>query len=325
MRSASLSTAAVALLVLTLLMGGCPQPCPDVALSRDELVAACNANAAAVPRLRARAAIDASFPDENGIIMHVGSALLAPESLLAVRQADRPLGPHDFCLQIRYSSQEVGRIGISTADDTYYFWTKFGEHRSGIFGRNALAGAPGARELPIDPQQLLAVLNVTPLPDDFTQPPVVVMTMDTTPGSCAYVLTYISRQPVTNKLFARREAYFRWQKDEANRPVVPPGPYMVKFFDEQGRRVMTASLKDYQPIKVVDVDDPPAKAPVMPTDIEIDWPQRRSRIHLVLSEMTTADVVSPKFFLFWERLAASGMTDAVRSVDPAPAAGGAAQ
>ena len=40
-----------------------------------------------------------------------------------------------------------------------------------------------------------------------------------------------------------------------------PRPFMVKFFDSRGRRVMTAKLKNYKPIDTTGMETPPAVAP----------------------------------------------------------------
>jgi hypothetical protein len=205
-------------------------------------------------------------------------------------------------------------VGSSIADSVYYFWTHFGDNSSGMYGLNQFAGAPGRGMLPIDPHQLLSVLCVTELPVDFTQAPTVLLTMDTTPCNYAYVLTYIDHQPVTNRLFARREIYLRWSDKEE------PRPFMIKYFDGQGRRIMIAKLGSYRPIKMLDAGDEQSAAPEMPSEIDIVWPQTNSRIHLSLSEMSTKDV-DPELFLFWDRLP-DGMRGVIRSVDdvdgPAP-------
>ena len=171
---------------------------------------------------------------------------------------------------------ELFRLGNSAQEGVYYLWYSFGDHRRALWGRDALAGAAGA-DMPIDPMQILSVLNITPLPADFAALPTAVLTFSDGPP-WSYVLTVIDRQPVTGEILCRREVRCTW--DDRKQPL----PYRVDLFDAAGRRVMTAELGDYQPIRAPDAAGPP---PRMPTDITMTWPEKRSRIHLVLSEMTT--------------------------------------
>ena len=297
-----------------LAVGGCVEQCPKTLLSLDELIGEYNANADAVPRLwaRVRMSVTLDVPDAPAFTWRSGSptcllllrkaprklgldpaelsALPRPLRVLLLRKAPERTGPHDFVLIGRETvAVELFRIGSSTEQGVYYFWYRLGERAGAWFGRHAAAGAPGARSLPIDPMQLLGVLAVCPLPDDPERLPAVAVGMQNTPGDCAYVLTLIDRQPVTGRLLLKREIYFRWSDKE------PPRPYKVNLLDSAGRRVMTAHLKHYAPIDVSELDDPPDRQPVMPTDIEIVCNPFQGtetlvrRIHLELSEMTAED------------------------------------
>jgi len=274
-------------ILLAACCGGCPKPCPQTLVPLEQLVREYNANAAAVPRLWARAKIALTLTSSKGRTVSWGSTLLAPNGRLLLAKPEDPnkLGPADFALIGYEVSQPLFRLGNCAADGIYYLWYRFGDQGGMWWGRTALAGAPGIEDLPIDPLQLLAVLCICELPSDFTQPPTVALSMNTEPGQCAYVLTYIDRQPVTGRLVFRREMYFRWDDNEPRRP------FKVSFFDASGRRVMTADLLNYQPIDHADVEPAPARPSVMPTEINITWfdPRKKAsgRIALVLSEMTT--------------------------------------
>ena len=146
--------------------------------------------------------------------------------------------------------------------------------------------------MPIDPTQLLGVLGVCELPADQTRPPFVGQRISFDPP--AYVLTFIDRQPVTRKFKFRREMYFRWSKTKARRP------FMVKIFNDLGLVVLTAEMKSYREITLEDVDGNSGPAPVMPTDIKLTWHETGSKLHLVLSEMTTEeDIFDPDAFLLY--------------------------
>lgn len=259
---------------------GCTEPCPKTMIPLDQLVGEYNANAAMVPRLWTRAKVKITVPGKLGIPFSWGSTnfLSEPNALLLLFKGEEKTGPRNFVLIGKESGMEMFRIGCSTADQSYYFWHRFGDDRGLLWGRNKYAGAPGIKGLPIDPLQIPAVLNICELPDDFTQAPTVTLSMNTTPGQCAYVVTYIDRQPITNNLLFRREVHFRWHDKKKRRP------FLVNFFDARGVRIMHAELKNYEKIELVDADDD-AIPPVMPTDIKITWPSKGTSVHIVLSEM----------------------------------------
>ena len=122
------------------------------------------------------------------------------------------------------------------------------------------------------------MLGICELPADFTKLPTVAMAMSSNP--CAYVLTYLDREPLTRRILSRREIYFDWSDDRPRRP------FRIDLFDNEGEQIMVARVKDY---RAIDTVEPMSNPPVMPTNIEITWPQKGNRIHLILSEMTTED------------------------------------
>lgn len=276
-----------ALVAVVVAVGGCPQQCPTTQLSIDELVGAHNANAAAVPRLWARAKISVTLNDPP---LTWGStlSLAPPNGLLLLFKGDDPLGPHDFVLVGReIAGVELFRVGSSTAQGVYYFWYTFGDQAAAFWGRHALAGAPKLEGLPLDPGQLLAVLGVVQVPGDRGPLPAAAMRMSTDP--CAYVLTYIDRQPLSNRIGLRRDVYYRWSDEQ------PARPFRVDFLSPEGRRVLTARLDDYAEIAPGPDEPVEGPRPMMPTDIVLEpvaWPGEDKpnplrRVHIVLSEMTT--------------------------------------
>ena len=288
------AAAAAPIAAVLLSVGGCFD-CPDTLVTLDELVGEYNANADAVPRLWARAKIAVSLRAEDGLEITWGStsSMATPNGLLLLWKR-RPLGPHDFVLIGRETAAvELFRLGSNTRRGEYYFWFRFGGRGGAWWGHLDRAGAPGVRGLPIDPMQLLSVLSICRLPDDPTALPAVAMSMQNKRDDCAYVVTYIDRQAVSGRVLLMRELFFRWSDEK------PRHPYKINLLDPAGRRVLTAKLSDYRPIDVSDLDDPPPFDPAMPTDIEIvchDVGGLRTavrRIHVVLSEMTAADVADP--------------------------------
>ena len=281
-----LAAACVSLLAATAGPGCCwlfpPEPCPatDTIVPVHQVVAEYNANASRVAQLWAKARIKVTVP-RLGIPFSWGSADpdAEPNGLLMLfkNENDR-LAVQDFCLIGRETGVDVFKLGCSTIEGIYYFWLGMGEDSTLMWGRTRYAGAPGVKGLPVDPLQVPSVLGICELPHDLTRPPVVAQTMNVTPGHCAYVLTYIDRQPITRRLLARREIYFRWSDTAKRRP------FMVKLFDSRGVRVMTAEMKDYARIKLAD-DDDEATGPEMPTDIRISWPGEGTSVQIVLDRM----------------------------------------
>lgn len=285
--------------------------CPPVSLADplEEVLAGYNANAVKVPRLKAYARVSMTFrekPTDLGFSWGSTSELAEPNARVFLLKGQAPGEVADFFLQIREAGQEVSRIGTSTKDGAYYAWFLAGDNQQGMWGRLSLAGAPGVKDLPVDPTQLIHGLCITTLPAGQTAAPFVAQTYSADP--CAYVLTVIDRQPITNKLLFKRELYFDRQGGKPRRPM------LLRIYNDRGAILVTAKLSDYQSIELADVPDPSADPPVMPTDIEVYWHDTGSELHMVLTEMTTADVVDPEAYLFWDRLPA-GLKDKMRQVD----------
>lgn len=289
---------------------GCVEKCPDTFVSLDTLVREYNANAAAVPRLWARAKIAVTITDAgSGLPFTWGSTspAVSPNSWLLLGKNDNRLGPQDFAIIGKEMGQTIFQLGSSTEQKVYYFWYSFGDKGEAWFGRSDFAGAPGV-DVPLDPNHLLAVLAVCELPDDFTEIPTAVLTMSSQP--CAYVVTYIDRQPVTNRIQFTRRVYFRWSDK------LPRRPYKAEFFDAAGQIAMYAEMSDYQFVDTGEGND--KMRPVMPVDIKISWPQTKTEIHMVLSSMTTEDKWSREMCRFNPPDAISGrIIDVDKAVTPA--------
>ena len=271
---------AVSVLIATIITG-CVR-CPKTHVSMDQLVAEHNANALIVPRIWARVKIRMKFVDESGRSWRWGSLspLVSPNGKLLLSKTDDPLGAQDFVL---IGSETLGmdlfRLGSSASEGVYYLWVRLGQTGKAWWGRHEFAGAPGLdKTIPINPNQLLSVLTVCILPNDFTQLPTVLMRMSSNP--CAYVLTYVDRQVLTGRIIARKDIYYTWDDTKPRRP------FLVKLFGSDGRELVVAQLKNYRQIKT---DQDLFTPPVMPTDIKITWTETGNQIRLILSEMTTED------------------------------------
>ncbi len=277
---------------------GCPAEdysrCPEKFVSLPELLAEHNANAAKVPRLWARVRVRVSGP---GFAWGSASSLAAPNALLVLSKEQVNSGPPNFLLRGR-EMVELFRLGVDARAGLYYLWLNINSKGEAWFGRTKYAGAPAAEGIPLDPTQLVEVLGVTALPP--LQPektPAVVLRLQSLPRP-AYVLRYLSPQPVTGHLKVWREVYLHWDEKKPRRA------YRVRLFDAAGLCRVVADLADYKPI-ATGAEEAEAP-PVMPTDIRMTWPaikgvQEASTLHMRLSEMAPK-AVSVKAFDFWEGL-----------------------
>jgi hypothetical protein len=191
-------------------------------------------------------------------------------------------------------------------------WTLIPEAKA-MWGMIMFAGAPGIKNLPIDPTGLQAVLGICQLPSDQSKTPAVTLQMDTTPGRYAYVLGYLSRQPVSNNFVLRREFRFAWDEKRPDwlaeflwGKQKPRRLEEINFFDARGRMIMSAEVGDYKPIDIEMMENPPKTAPIMPTDIKITWfndlKQKTASVRLRLSQMTTEEIWDTEICEFFKNV-----------------------
>ena len=280
----------LAMTALALLQAGC-SPCPTKSVSMEQLVGEYNANAAAIPKVWARATIDLTIIDDKGGAFNWGTTIGASNGLL-VSGKTAPATP-DFVLVGRESGQEVMRLGTSSADNLYYAWYHFGDKGGAWTGRADRAGAAGATDIFVDPQTLISLLGIIELP-----PGSATLTMNRggfAAGPCAYVLT--CSQPGAN--ISKREIYFTWTQEGPRRV------YQVICFGRDGQRVLTAKLSDYGPVSGAEVHGQPA---IVPTDITMageDSPGHKSRLRnlrLKLAGMKIGEAEPAEAAKFWDNL-----------------------
>ena len=244
-----------------------------------------NANASRIPRLWAYATSSMTLYDENTEFPLLSARV---DGLMLLEKGPDPLGVHDFVLIGRETmAYELFRAGVSRTDGKYYMWQRI-KNPSALWGYTKFAGAPGVRRLDINPMDILDVLAACELPADPRTIPAVTMTMNTRPWEHAYVLSYIKRQNVSNRIDIRRKLHFVWAEDSQGK-AKPRRLFKADFIDENGRRVMSAKIGKYMPVDVSEMDNPPDTPPIAPTDIEITWFNDRERklatMRIELSEM----------------------------------------
>ena len=282
-----------------LTLTGCPAEslddysgCPATYVPLRELVAGYNANAAAMPKLWARASVKVTLPDGKGG-WGSSSPLADPNAVLILSKDAKSPGDDKFVMIGRELSVELFRLGVDAANGLYYFWYKFGQRGECWLGRCRFAGAPAVKSVPIDPMQLVSILGVTELPEVAPgKMPAVVMRLSG--GPPAYVVSYLKPQPVTRELKLWREVSFHWSDDKPRRP------FRVRLFDPDGLCRMVAEVGEYKP---VEWDGPQDEAPVVPTWLRICWPaikevQSASSLEIRLSDMSTTHPFRETVFRF---------------------------
>jgi len=284
--------------ILAAALGGCDRPMPKTQVPLSQLVAEYNRNAEAVPMVAAYADIEfTAYHESTGVGMPVWSS---PNGLLRMSKGPEPFGTHDMVLIGRELSKQVIRVGTSRKDDIYYMWTLVPETKA-MWGHMKYAGAPGIENMTIDPSGLQAILGICQLPYGSSKDLGVTLRMDTTPGRYAYIVGYINRQPISNRLILSREYRFTWDEERPDGlsefligKQKPRRVEEISFFDPEGRKLIRAEVSDYKPVELDPATDEPETAPIMPTNIRITWYNRKQQkkyaIRLKLSQMTTEEI-----------------------------------
>jgi hypothetical protein len=273
--------------ILAVTIGCCPKP--EIVQTLPQLIEHHNDNAIQIKRLWCRATVEVTLRNADGLTYTWGSASPAatPNALLILEKT--PIGT-DFVLIGKEMGVELFRLGQSHAEGIYYFWYNFGGEASAYYGRIDLAGAPGIDDMPLNPNDLLSVLAVEELPADQTQLPAVTMRLAEGHESYAYILSYVTHQPVSRNILATREMHLRWSDTE------PADPTKIRFFRPSGETFMDAQIFDMK-----DVMTRLDTTPQMPARMDITWPGVESgvtRLRMRLSEMSTVKEFDSRVFEF---------------------------
>jgi hypothetical protein len=282
-------TAIAALVGILLATGGCC-PKPETVQTLPQLITAHNDNANDIQKLWSRAKVEVTLRNADGLQVTWGSVSPAahPNALLILEKT--PIGTDFVLIGREMAGIELFRLGQSHTEGAYYFWYNFGGQAAAYYGQTALAGAPGIDDMPLNPNDLLSVLAIEPLPTDLTQLPAVTMRLEEGHESYAYVLSHVTNQPVSRQILATRETRLRWSDTE------PADPTGIRFFRPSGATFMDAQLSNMSEV-ITDSD----AAPQMPTTMDLTWPDTKSgvtRLRIVLSEMSTTKEFDSRVFQF---------------------------
>ncbi len=279
------------------LLAGCDIPpgeyakCPEQFLSLEELTVHYNANARKVPKLWARVSARVQV---KGLTWGSAGKKDPSNGLLLLSKAEATPTAPNFVLIGKETGMDILRLGTDARTGLYYWWLQIGNNARAYYGRQAMAGAPGVEAMAIDPVHLMAMLGVTELPrPEAGKMPAALMQMRGEPLP-AYVVRYVSPQPVTGHLKLWREIRFRWDKEGPSRP------YRIRLFDAKGLCRVWADLSDYESAAVGEGVTVP---PELPTYIRMTWPEIKGvqlarRLEIRLKEMSTVKKFRQSAFTF---------------------------
>jgi hypothetical protein len=241
-----------------------PAPTPSEPRPLAEIISAIDANAArATLALWSNAVtVTASLRDEQGrtqVHNLEGSLLFRP--------------PRDLRVDLRHGlGERVMGIG-SNADE---FWAWIEPQRASLWwGRHRHAGRPCAEGAPVRPDQLAGILGVTALPragGDLVGP--------AQKALATHDALY----------YLRRRDDGSWTLDREYLVERDP-PFLVRvivFFDERGRRSMSAYLDDYRPAW--------PDGPLVPHRLNVRWPADDASFTLEAAAMEGKNQVHPAAF-----------------------------
>ena len=303
------------LLLLAVITGCTQQRCPGFKTVKpiEAVIKNYNANATRLPRIWLRVDLTAVIREKPSDL--IGLPWTFSNGIIMIRKQDNRFAIPDFKLILKEAGKTVAQVGTSSNDRVYYMWQTLSNKIPSYFGELKYAGAPNVNKLPIDPIQLMSILCINELPADLTRAPFVTQRISSKP--CAYVLTYIDRQPVTNKFIARREIYFQRAvtvNPDGNEVELPCRPFMVKIFDQKGFEVFTAKMSKYKPITLEDVDDENQPYPVMPTNIEMKCNITGTWLKLNIKHLTTGEEFDSDAYDFWDIMPAKAKAN-LKKVD----------
>jgi hypothetical protein len=176
--------------------------------------------------------------------------------------------PNRFFMKLRSGGFDVAEIG----SDGQIYWLWFKERQTVWWGRYKHIDKPRIRDMPIRPDQLIATLGLTRLPEGTGWP--------------ALPLRKVERYPTPCDLL------YYWRVDEG-RPRLDREyglsrrpPYLterVVFYDELGRIGCEATLAKWGPVEVKEkvISGP---GPIMPSEIWLHWPKGNAYFHMSITK-----------------------------------------
>lgn len=181
--------------------------------------------------------------------------------------------PRELRIDLRHAlSARVMGIGSNEAE--YWVWI---EPDLGLlrWGRHEHAGKPCAEKIPVRPDQLASLLGFDGLPPQTGE-----------------LVGPVRRAGREFDIFGytRRNSSGAWKLDREYF-VDRRAPYLVRlvaFYDEYGRRVMSAMLDDHRPAW--------KDGPLVPHQININWPTDDGNFNLSALAIEGRTTVSPRAF-----------------------------
>ena len=226
-----------------------------------EVVAAINANNAALPTLWARHYFEANIVDADGKKQFVnGDGVLLYKQPQGMRLVGEKTG--------------VGKVFEIGSDDERYWLSMTPPNQPSRMWwgwyRNLGKPCVDARSMPIRPDLVLQVLGVSTVNTNFLEPPVPTMRFNN--DARAYM--FVWNVPLRDRWVAQKEI---WYDLETKRPR------LVLLFDADGRVVLRAQLAKHEPVELPGV--PEAQWPVVARQYKLYFPDTGSTMTFDLDEV----------------------------------------
>jgi len=203
-------------------------------------------------------------------------------------------------LLLRGSKEFVGPIFELGSNPETYWMQLIPKVETSWFGQYKHLGKPCVQRLPIQPDMLVEVLGVSTFNTNFLQQPVPVMTFNHELD--AYEFTFNAR--LQDRWFATKRISY----DRATQL-----PIRVVIFDENGRTVVQADLKNHVAAEVVDV--PKEQWPKVASQYDLTFPETKTKLSLTLSDVALTHGKVPNDRTFKMPAAGSWSTEKVIQVD----------
>ena len=222
----------------------------------EQVVAGVNANAEQIPTLRGGGSFEAWIKDNDKTHFVNGEVTL----LYSQPRSLRLIGKKDIAGQVFEIGSNEERYWVIIRGDEDTMWT----------GTFANIDHVDPKQIPVQPDLLLEVLGVQPIPTNLLQQPVPVMRFNN--DSDSYMLVWTIK--LADKWAAQKEIWY----DRATLL-----PKLVLLFDENGRVILRAYLANHKPVEVE--NSPREKWPKVATSYRLLFPESGSKMTISLDDV----------------------------------------
>lgn len=248
---------ALVLLPLLCVLAGCPKVervttgYYGPTQTMDDVVAEVNRNNASIRTLRASHSYDALIVDPKG-----KSHAFSGDGYLLFRK------PEDLLLTAKVLTEDAFTVGSN--EERYWFVVP--RENTMWWGEKENFTPSKAKDIPVRPDLLLEVLGVLDVETDFKQPPVPVMRFNNDADAYMFVWT----APLADRWIPVKEVWYDRQTKL---------PRLVNLFDEHGRIVLRAYLRDHRAVQ--------GSTGLIAHRFELFFPETKAQMNFTLRDVRT--------------------------------------